>query len=664
MSGGTVARRISYFYAGSNRVVGRRAEYGPPGGPWKLEDRADVIDADGVPPDITYAWDPVSDRVAAIFKTGSSANASVDANGGLVRQFIHGGLDYDDPIEVTVADPNNGEVRRLYPLYDEAATGNLQAVLNSDGEVIFRGLSQDPYGEDESTLAGAGVDKITVTATKESVNVDVRFTEQLDESTVAAGAAIAGREAILVDGFTLRSTFEVAAWNALPSIDIRITNALRAAAWTSSSPILPPPDWALETKPVFTSPDVPFDYRESTASLSAWLASIGQDETRTTTLYEVENLATLSGSQTTRPERLLALSTFQALPFEEPATGLIYVRERWLDPRTGTFISPDRAGYLDSSNLYAFTAGDPINGRDPTGDCVFGWGGTCAEWAAAGKKKLEQAKRYVDQHTDAGVLGVVVNATVGTVLDTFDVIALDSLRAGDATGTAIGSGSDAGEIALSVVQDVGRATAIAGGAGGAVKAGARGVSAVARAAHTARTAYRTSAFSSEVGTVAAGLQNVSAAQVGARARVLANIDASRAARRTSHFSKYSRGSTAFEFYAATGWSNPRIFQHMQGIDFTTDVRVVALERGHILEQWVVQGRPTGNYFSEPLSIPTRLGINPAGRVLEVFQTSRTVKALRSKAASVIDTWTPGGPFQTEGGGLQYFIDDLLGLRPR
>jgi len=44
-----------------------------------------------------------------------------------------------------------------------------------------------------------------------------------------------------------------------------------------------------------------------------------------------------------------------------------YVRNRWYDPSTGTFLSPDPMGYEDSSNLYAFAKGDPVNGRDPLG---------------------------------------------------------------------------------------------------------------------------------------------------------------------------------------------------------------------------------------------------------------------------------------------------------
>jgi RHS repeat-associated protein len=46
-------------------------------------------------------------------------------------------------------------------------------------------------------------------------------------------------------------------------------------------------------------------------------------------------------------------------------------RARWYDPSTGSFLSPDPMGYQDSSNLYAFCGGDPVNCSDPTG--MWGW---------------------------------------------------------------------------------------------------------------------------------------------------------------------------------------------------------------------------------------------------------------------------------------------------
>ena len=65
--------------------------------------------------------------------------------------------------------------------------------------------------------------------------------------------------------------------------------------------------------------------------------------------------------------RLLGVSTFKAAPFQEPMTGLIYMRDRWYDSRTGSFLSPDPEGYADSANLYSYCHGDPVNCTDPTG---------------------------------------------------------------------------------------------------------------------------------------------------------------------------------------------------------------------------------------------------------------------------------------------------------
>jgi hypothetical protein len=59
------------------------------------------------------------------------------------------------------------------------------------------------------------------------------------------------------------------------------------------------------------------------------------------------------------------LFDFKAWPFREPATGLVYGRGRWYDAETGTFLSPDPMSYADSSSLYAFAKGDPVNNSDP-----------------------------------------------------------------------------------------------------------------------------------------------------------------------------------------------------------------------------------------------------------------------------------------------------------
>jgi RHS repeat-associated protein len=65
--------------------------------------------------------------------------------------------------------------------------------------------------------------------------------------------------------------------------------------------------------------------------------------------------------------RQLLISPFKAAPFQEPATGLILMRDRWSDPSTGSFLTPDPEGYTDSSNPYIYCGGDPVNCSDPIG---------------------------------------------------------------------------------------------------------------------------------------------------------------------------------------------------------------------------------------------------------------------------------------------------------
>jgi len=71
-----------------------------------------------------------------------------------------------------------------------------------------------------------------------------------------------------------------------------------------------------------------------------------------------------------RGSKTKLLTGFKAAPFVEPATGLAYFRARWYDPSTGTFLTPDPMGYRDSSSLYAYAAGDPVNLSDPTGEAI------------------------------------------------------------------------------------------------------------------------------------------------------------------------------------------------------------------------------------------------------------------------------------------------------
>ena len=107
----------------------------------------------------------------------------------------------------------------------------------------------------------------------------------------------------------------------------------------------------------------------------------------------------------------------------------------------------------------------------------------------------------------------------------------------------------------------------------------------------------------------------SAEQAAIRARVLANIDASKASRLSSNFEQHVRREVAYNFYRVeAGWSPSRLASHMDGIDFTKPLSVVDLRAGSRMVQYALPGRRTGNYFAEAGTAASELGINPAGRI--------------------------------------------------
>ena len=51
----------------------------------------------------------------------------------------------------------------------------------------------------------------------------------------------------------------------------------------------------------------------------------------------------------------------------EVGSGLYDFGARWYDPSIGRFLSPDPAGFVDGTNLYAYVANNPVNFIDPFG---------------------------------------------------------------------------------------------------------------------------------------------------------------------------------------------------------------------------------------------------------------------------------------------------------
>jgi RHS repeat-associated protein len=376
--------RIRYTYDPRGRIVGRSAE--------------NVV-GDPLPAETTWVWDPVTDRLVAIYEAGKSLAAGASADEGLVRQYIHGDQGYDDPIEISTRQPG-GAVIRYLPLIDYAGAGSVQAVINgTSGKMAERILYADAYGDAPRYLHGAVSEKISVELHKDlegnlaEVRVRIRLSEAVDPATLPTGIRIAALTAddtvvttaatipTLENAHTILLTLGPVTWTTLstaPSatkLEIAVTSDLRATLW--DGPVMPLPEWMLDAPGRASTATHPVIQRENFASLAELAAGVGAGEVRSRTMLEVRSLYLVASSES----RTGMAMGFKAAPFVEAATGLVYLRERWYDASTGTFLTPDPMAYEDSSNLYAGFALDPVNNFDPTGKCLALDDIDCSEYA-------------------------------------------------------------------------------------------------------------------------------------------------------------------------------------------------------------------------------------------------------------------------------------------
>jgi RHS repeat-associated protein len=289
-----------------------------------------------------------------MFEAEKYENGVVVPSGRPLRQFIHGGLGYDDPIEVFDG------VRRYYPILDEAGNGSLQAVVDESGKLVSRSIIADPYGEDAQAINGPAVDKITIQGTKDSLElkISLHLTEPIDPSTITNVRLVPTTATPTAsDPYTITWTINGAVTT---NLSVEGVETLRSQTFGPAAPVL------------FSG------FTVSATDIAQRFASTPAGSTFTSMPYNIHSLALLGTREPTDVGSALVMSPFKAHPYTDPFTKLDYVRARWMDRRTGTFLSPDPVGYRDSANLYAFCASDPVNNSDPTGQITIIVHGTFA----------------------------------------------------------------------------------------------------------------------------------------------------------------------------------------------------------------------------------------------------------------------------------------------
>jgi RHS repeat-associated protein len=115
-----------------------------------------------------------------------------------------------------------------------------------------------------------------------------------------------------------------------------------------------------------------------------------------------------------------------------------------------------------------------------------------------------------------------------------------------------------------------------------------------------------------------------------------------------------RRSLAMQFYRDAGYSAEDAASHVAGIDFSKPVEGVVLPKGTQVVQFQIPGRPQGSYYAPPGTSAESIGVNPEGRVQNVFTTSRDVTVLRSTAADTTGNASLPAAARGSGGGTQYF----------
>ena len=119
--------------------------------------------------------------------------------------------------------------------------------------------------------------------------------------------------------------------------------------------------------------------------------------------------------------------------------------------------------------------------------------------------------------------------------------------------------------------------------------------------------------------------------------------------------------TALNFFHAHMPTLPRPMQlaFLKGTDLHKPVRVIDLEPGDQLVAFRKYNEdPVKLFYSRAGTPMDRMGLNPSTREFNRFRVAVATKALESRCAPALDTWTDDRHyFQAQGGALQLIVPD-------
>lgn len=274
-----------------------------------------------------------------------------EANGGggtqLKARYYY--ADEDSPFAADLADPQ-GNLTRHY--YLREAQGSVMALTDAAGTVVER-ISYDAWGQPVIQGRDTAAPRFAAIAVTGSDELVVLFTEPIMPPLTGAGpgTALVTGTVDLNNAFELTGPVGPIALNP-PVFDENFSGGEFGSTIRLRAQQSLPANLTLRVV--------------AGALIDEW--GLSNPEQQVAFTLSGTNLAPVGTTGPPRRARSAIGSPFlfhgQYFDYD---TGLLYLRARFYDPYTGSFLQQDPEGYEDSVNLYAAFGHNPVSLRDPTG---------------------------------------------------------------------------------------------------------------------------------------------------------------------------------------------------------------------------------------------------------------------------------------------------------